>query len=237
MEWLVSLAGDVDTLQELSKSCISPELFIGKERDIFVLRMKEFETMENADSVLDEALKAISIINGVLKSLGFQNSLVVEEVIREDYEGKWHYHVTAAGGSKSSCRVKVTVKSADGTVKEVSETEPVLRWFLLAKGSEEVAKVFRLLGKANPEWTSNFYRIYEIIRDDVRNISQKGWVPSKDVKRFTGTVNNPDLIGDIARHGVPQTGKKHLMKNQPMTFHEARGFINNIVSKWLCEKS
>lgn len=242
MEWLVRLSGDVDTLEELAKICISPELFVGKVKDFFVLKTNEFKGLNNKDAVFKESINIISIINGGIKILGFNKNVMAEQVIKEDDEGIWHYYVplsvgSVSGGSVSFVHSKVTLKEAEGCIKEESQVEPILKWFLMAKNNEDVARVLRFLSMTNYEWTSNFYKIIDIIKGDIGDISKRGWVTGSDLRRFKGSVNNPDVIGDIARHGKSQRSKRGKVMKNPMSFYEAKAFINNIVVKWLSEKS
>jgi hypothetical protein len=109
------------------------------------------------------------------------------------------------------------------------------RWMSLAINDEAVAKVFRLLNYNINDYV-NSYRIYEVVRKELKD-AKKGFgvigISENEASRFTGTVNRPDVVGDLARHGY-MPGKP--MEARPMSTSEIGEFIQRMVSAWIRHK-
>jgi hypothetical protein len=227
----VTISGDKDAIEELEKVCKSPELFIGKERGRFVLKSKGFNELSNDEEIYKQACETVARLNAAVKlAWGYKGYLRVEDVVRVSDSSQWNLHGILSGGSSSSGKLIMKITKADGTI--VSEVEPVLKWVILATNNGDVDKVLRLLVMENAEWPTNFYRIFEIIKGDIKDISKKGWVTVKAIARFRRTVQSPEIVGDIARHGK----QKEKPPSNPMDFYEAKAFINTIVLNWLRSK-
>lgn len=237
----VRLSGDIYDLEDLSKVCNSEELTIERDEDSFVLKSTEFNNLKGEMEVYKKATEIVALVNGAsVVVMGLRNFLrASRSLIKIDDEGRKNSFFIAEP-AKAAAFVRgsfqTTLKKADGGTEVIYQASPVPRLVRIAKDNEKVAKVIRLLSIANYEWTSNFYRIFEIIKSDVCNAFKRGWVTNTDVKRFTGTVNNPDIIGDIARHGKSKKSSKGNAMKNPMNFWEAKAFIDTIILKWLSEK-
>jgi len=64
------------------------------------------------------------------------------------------------------------------------------------------------------------------------NIIKRGWATDKSITRFKRTAQSPEVIGDLARHGI----QKDEPPEDPMTVSEAKSFIETILHKWLRSK-
>lgn len=116
------------------------------------------------------------------------------------------------------------------------EVEELL--FLEATGggdSKYVIKAWRLW-KRERSWV-NFFRIYEIIREDIggeSEIESKKWATGDKLEAFRASANNPKVTGDNARHGWVD---KWDMPSNSMTLKEGRTLICRILRKWLQSKA
>jgi len=75
------------------------------------------------------------------------------------------------------------------------------------------------------------YKIYEIIRDQMggdQRIVQAGWVTRAALSDFTGSVNNPNVMGEYARHGVSPCAAPR----RPMSVPDAEQFTQGLLTRW-----
>ncbi|RTZ38174.1 hypothetical protein EJ573_02940 [Paenibacillus polymyxa] len=106
------------------------------------------------------------------------------------------------------------------------------RWVELFLVDENVKEAFDYarLGLNDPVI---MYSIYEIIRKDVNRkfskISEK-YTNNNAISSFTGTLNDPREIGEVARHAVP-LGKDRMAN--PMTLNECSDFIRELLHDWI----
>jgi len=81
----------------------------------------------------------------------------------------------------------------------------------------------------------NLYKAWETIRDGVGGekvlLHEKRWTTKKFKDRFTQTVNNSELIGDEARHGV----WREQQPSAPMSMDEAQEFVIGLIRSWIRE--
>ncbi len=93
------------------------------------------------------------------------------------------------------------------------------------------AKVLELLSIEN-QTGETLYKIYEIMEfhpSNRNNFQHQFNISKNEFMRFSDAVHNPVVSGDLARHAYEDTPKT----NNPMTFREARIFIQVLAKKWL----
>ena len=71
------------------------------------------------------------------------------------------------------------------------------------------------------------YKIYEIIRDNIREKKIIQILTKNELSRFTGTAQSRGQIGDDARHAA----KKFIGHPQPMTIEEANELIKKLINR------
>jgi len=103
----------------------------------------------------------------------------------------------------------------------------VARASRILESDDDVLRVLELL-KGGPVDT---YKAWEIIRDDLGRRRYK-LAPEADFKRFTGSLNHPDVSGRNARH---ERLKVPPPKN-PMTEREWRSFAKRLADHWIDTK-
>ena len=87
----------------------------------------------------------------------------------------------------------------------------------------------------NGKKSGRLFAILEVIGKDaggLRKIERQGWARYSELKRFKHTANDPNVIGDAARHGTPQGESPR----KPMSFDEAKALISGIIQIWMKAK-
>lgn len=79
---------------------------------------------------------------------------------------------------------------------------------------------------------SSLYKAFEMVRRILRTQLKKGsriqqtlGIPGEEIKRFSKTVNSPQILGDRARHADPRDPEPE----DPMDFREASDLIGRII--------
>jgi hypothetical protein len=92
-------------------------------------------------------------------------------------------------------------------------------------------KVLKLLSIQN-QTGETLYKIYEIMELHPKNrktFQHQFNISEDEFKRFSDTVHNPVVSGDFARHAYEDKPKT----TNPMTYDQARIFIEALVKQWL----
>lgn len=139
-------------------------------------------------------------------------------------------YIFPEGIPSESCVGIPTIRK-EGDVPTQKEDHPFHRLLDLASSNERVWKVLRLIGSRRLDWVT-LYRIYEVIKKDVRDVSKKGWATRGSLRVFSTTANHPAVSGDDARHGE----SNKIPPSVPMEIEKARALIRRIVDRWLKEK-
>lgn len=232
MEWVVTLSGDVYTLEELSKVFSSSDISIQKEQDAFVLRSRDFADLISDDQVRDHATEILTSLNGAAKlALGSCSPIVIEDISKIRDDGTRHVYVSATSSVVVSATCSVSLIHADGTIEEFHPADPAITWMDLSKRDRHVKRALHLIANDFETWYG-LYKIYEVIEGDVGNIPERGWCTKAELKRFKLTANSPEALGVNARHAV----KTIPAPPDPMSLASAEFLIRRLMSGWLTEK-
>jgi len=231
MEWVVTLSGDVHTLEELLKVFNSPEICIQKDHDAFVLKSKDFADLISDDQVREHTTEILISLNGAAKlALGSCSPIKIEHISKIRDDGTRHVYISATSSIMSSVTCSITIIHRDGTIEEDCPAAPVIHWMALSKRDEHVKRALHLIENDFETW-DGLYKVYEVIQEDVGNIPEKGWCTEAELKRFKQTANSPEALGVDARHG-----KMIPAPPDPMSLSSAESFIRRLMSAWLKEK-
>ena len=101
----------------------------------------------------------------------------------------------------------------------------------LADGDSIVARVLRLVdlmlvGDEDIDWSAA-YAALETIEADAGD-ARRDWYSTAQRRRFTGTANSVEAVGDQSRHG-----RHHDAPGDPMSPSQASWFIRGITARWL----
>ena len=88
-----------------------------------------------------------------------------------------------------------------------------------------------MVGK-QPRW-AHLYKIYEIIRNDIGDdgIRSAGWATKALLSAFTGSVNNPNVMGSSATCRSSNAPPKGAM-----SLDKAELFLQGLLRKWSLRK-
>lgn len=235
--WAVCLSGDSSDLGMLAESFKGPEFAITKEEDEFLLTSQEFESLNDAGSIHQHALKFVGILNGAIRlALDSRKAVTVSAVYNHHRDGRRDVYIFPEP-IVAKCRMlapTVTVTRLDGTVETYHPADPVQDWMKIASSDGAAATALRLIGSGVSDWV-NLYRIFDVVAADcggVHGIQSQGWATRRAMRLFQQTANSPGAIGTEARHGAEQT----TPPSKPMTLGEAKSLVFTIVQAWLRSK-
>ena len=108
--------------------------------------------------------------------------------------------------------------------RQREKLEPVFR-------EPRASKVLKALAEEN-QTGETLYKIYEIMEGHPSNrkdFQLEFGITKHEFKRFGDAVHNPAVSGDLARHAYHDKTKT----NNPMSFEEAKGFVQALAKEWL----
>jgi len=232
MEWIVTLSGDNHFLEELSKSFNSADICIQKENGNYILKSDRFADLSTDQDVRDHAETLLQLLKGPAKlALGNGPAIIIEHVLQIRDDRPRHYFVYLSECVTLSCSVDERIINPDGTVEEHHPADAALDWVRLSQKEPAVKMMFDQVSDDFENW-HGLYNVFDIIREDVGDIPEKGWCDAGELKRFTRTANSKEAVGVKARHG-----KWISAPCNPMSLSEAKGLIKKIITEWLQEKA
>jgi len=232
MEWIVTLSGDNHFLEELSKSFNSADICIQKENGNYILKSDRFADLSTDQDVRDHAETLLQLLKGPAKlALGNGPAIIIEHVLQIRDDRPRHYFVYLSECVTLSCSVDERIINPDGTVEEHHPADAALDWVRLSQKEPAVKMMFDQVSDDFENW-HGLYNVFDIIREDVGDIPEKGWCDAGELKRFTRTANSKEAVGVKARHG-----KWISAPCNPMSLSEAKGLITKIITEWLQEKA
>lgn len=104
-----------------------------------------------------------------------------------------------------------------------SKLEPVFR-------SNNAAKILELLRRED-QTGETLFKVYELVEGHPSNrksLHARFGIAETEFDRFSDAVHNPAVSGDLARHAYHKRPKT----SRPMTFGEAKAFIDRLVRDW-----
>ena len=99
----------------------------------------------------------------------------------------------------------------------------------LSMDNKSVAKALRLYSQ-ELDWV-NLYRIYEIIKEDIKKFPKQ---THNKIKIFKQSANKSSISGDTARHGT--IDHKGELPKEMMSQRDAKLFIVEILKEWIDNK-
>jgi hypothetical protein len=211
--------GDADDLRLLSEHLQSSDPNIKEEDDGYWLRYSGFESLTEPTKVYELAIKLLDEIRGVAKLLGGGTLKVEVARLAEENRAGPRPQYGFLKGIPSDERIGMSTEQLVGIVAT-------------AERNPGIAKALTYFQRG--DWF-NLYKAWEAVRDGVGGekalLDEKRWTDKKTKNRFTQTVNNPNVIGDEARHGV----WKDQPPSKPMTIDEAQEFVGRLIRAWVRE--
>lgn len=146
-----------------------------------------------------------------------------------DHNGQNIHFAEAVFEIRLGMSMDATVIGPDGRPKP-DPPSPWPKRLALGETHPGVREVLEIMSHPEPLGWDALYKIHEIIRDSIRpqKIYELGWADRATDSAFTASANLPGVSGSSARHarmaGTP---------DRTMTIREARGYISDLVTKWL----
>jgi hypothetical protein len=233
MKWQIEIIGENNDLEELSKSLNVPQLTLEKAEGKYYLTSSDFAGVNNAEEIMEKSKNILRLVNGsAYLTLGMRRPLETSHIVKTMDDGSRQIFMYFSDGIRVGDKFEIVV---NGKAVQFREANVIPGWVHIAENDKSVTSVLRLYGLGKQDWV-NLYRIFEIIKTDSggeAEIIKEGWATNSTMNRFTHTANSPSILGDEARHGAEQTAPpKH-----PMTFDEAKSFVESITHYWLNTKT
>jgi hypothetical protein len=106
----------------------------------------------------------------------------------------------------------------------------VKKWAKIAETDNNVIEALSLFGSLELNWVI-LYKIFEIVENDIKKrIFKTGWVSREEEDRFKR---------EAQPHRHAKNSKKlsnWMQHKRPMTFFEARTFVETLLENWLRSK-
>lgn len=222
---IVLLKGDQFDLEDLPELIATPELSVVVEDGRYCLRSRETNAFESPEEAKERAIALVRMLNGVLKFVREDFQEVTDDGLKV---------ITDDGKSYSYSYLTVTTLRTKQKTMVTPVLHPTAVETLIeaTKADRHVADALHFFKDGT--WF-NLYKAYEILRDAVggeHKIVKNGWVPKRELSRFTQTAQSRAALGDLARHA----SKKYTPPANPMTLKEARNLVRAILAKWLDSK-
>ena len=218
----VHITGPKNRLEELELVLVDSEAHVAETDDGMFLHHPSFDL---ADSVPDAAEDFLAPVRGLFEiATGYPLNVEVD------------YQVTYENGAKTvhsfhkvnltiNASYVITVTKEDGTMETSRPTDPVPGWLSKLLDHPHLERALRLFANQGTTWVG-LYKVYDALRQHAGDPSTYSTVSNKQLKRFTQTANDFDVIGEEARHGHSRgQGMKH-----PMTQGEARAMIQTLLT-------
>lgn len=235
-ERLVRLKGHQFDLEELTEHFTSDELNVRRDEDgHFYLRSSDFTPMTDSGDVEERGRQLVGYINGAAK-LSFgpgYRAVEFDAAARIEEDGQRYHSVGSSITISSRSRVsgKPTVIRADGTVEgdvpqRLDDAESLVD---LADRNKKVADALRFYVRG--DW-ANLYKAWEVVCDfagGTHAVVNNDWADDDERRRFTGTAQSREELGDEARHA----SERFKAPQNPMTLDEAQGFVRSVIQAWV----
>lgn len=241
--WLSGHPFDLQTLAELFAS---GDTRVVKEGEDYALTSTEIDNRPDGVPFHELAPIVLQRVNGLARVLRGDDYRPVGLTGRYQ-EGDGNHHVVSADVAEARARaypVTVVVGSATlearahmsavgGVTRDGAPTSqpapPGPSYLALVDSHPHLAEVLDLMGAdtKTPTWVE-LYKVYEIIRDDVRpdKIETRGWATGTEISAFTASANRSDVSGTGARHARQSGGPP----KRTMTINDGRQFIASLAS-------
>ena len=231
-KWQVKISGHKFDIDEIKESFKDSYFKILKNDNEYYIDSDTFDTCKNTTEVKKEALKLITLINGL--GLVFINSFqpikIIQEYIKKA-DGKNHKIIVLEPEpivirSKASGNFKLT---KNGNKEEIKHRNVYSDLFRHAYNEPLVQDALKYLKYG--DWI-NLYKAFEIVRDycgGEHKLFEQNWAPKIDLRTFKQVAQSKEALGDQARHA----SKKYKPPNRKMSISEAKSLINQMLKNWI----
>lgn len=236
VDWLVQLdAKDQWDLDILTEHFNFADCTVIKDPDgKSYLKSERLQNVQNYEEVVKIAGLLVEQVNGIARAIAPGFEPVSADTLRSVHENGNRGVVIHVPPMTFRFPTKFQVDEIElANGKRMSLAEATI---LIANKDNEAANALRIYG-GRPETWHNLYNVYELIREDVGDLDtlvRKGLAARSEIKRFTFTANNPEILGDEARH---QAKAENAGGPKPMSHKEAKLLVRSLLKNWLIDKA
>ncbi|MFC5196604.1 hypothetical protein ACFPH8_14775 [Bizionia hallyeonensis] len=220
----VGLIGDSMDIQDLDYILNDDNWKINFIENKYLLSSSFLDSINSEYEILLKAKQFLDILNGAAKAI-YNNHIYITAntvyTINEQNKLQGTAFMSGKSTGRSRFRATLTIESNE----KVSENK-YQKWIDKAKTDSNVREILHYFN--NQDWW-NLYKIYEIIRKDLKKSGMSNLVSKNEISRFTRTANDNKIIGEKARHAT-YDNESH---NNPMDINSARKFILDYFEKWI----
>jgi len=222
-EWRVELIGEEIDLKVFYHAFKLGDPTIIVEQDQYFLKTEVFDNLGDGERIRNGAIELVARMNDSMFLFDSSlKSLSVGRIVKINDDGSRKHFVFTEGNVELRGDLSVTphsVGSSPGNLEHLGNTI-----FQIAKNNQGVLDAIHFF-KQNT-WVS-LYKAYEVVKDNPGGKEiLLNYTP--ELKRFTQTAQSRQALGDDARHA----SNKFKPHNNPMSFDEAKSFIQAILINW-----
>jgi hypothetical protein len=226
-EWLINLKENknIESISlELSQSGI--QIFSIEEK--WFIKLININKLSQPYEIYLLATNFVNKINNVFFYLNNHIIIEMENIAFLDENDSLHFFDFFFTEIKIDVGIESSISNSPVKLDSV---DPISNLLNIANNQTNVADALHYFRKN--DW-NNLYKVYEIIRDDVKDIPKQNFVgiTKKKLDKFTQTAQASNILGDQARHA----SRKFFLFTGSMGFQEANIFIKTLLGAWLSTK-
>ena len=226
-QWYLKLTGQISHLQRLANIFGDSDISVFICSNEFYLTSSEmqstqlwYEVMEIGKRHLHNLIGAYALTWGEVPEINLERLIVPKGIEMET----------------------IPVTTSGDTLRKVISTEIITELYIprmkraieAASRVPTVKEVLDIYARGVRDYVT-FYKIFEIIRDDLgggnKKLTNSGLIDKSTLSKVTLNLNHPQLSGDMARHarmdGLPEKDKLG------MTLTEVEETIGSLVHSWI----
>jgi hypothetical protein len=218
-----------------------PSCTILKKEGNYYLVSSEFELLTDPLEIFKCVHRNFDILRSII-NLKFSsyldfptNSIEIDDIYHLNKDG------ILIGEKATRFRLEVPIPSRE-LLKTMNTQSPTLsELWIISQSHPEVGEALRYYYEHSYSWI-NLYKIYEIIRADVRESENVRTLPYGTFSKWTQgrkldfeqSAHNAHISGENARHSF--AGSRKVSGITPMSLKDAEKFIENLFLEWVKTK-
>jgi hypothetical protein len=226
---LVQLTGDNIDIDDIKLGFNATEWKISKESDGYYLTSEEFDEDFDHNEILSQVNLLLDVLNGAANIIHRDHKKIgTGSLIEVDENGQRNIFISIHERVIAGDRCNAELVRAGNIVE--SSPSKIQDWVTKAKTHESVRDALHFFNEIT--WW-NLYKVFEIIRDDVKGQKQLYTIINKaELSRFTRAAQSRELIGDDARHA----SKSFTPPHKKLTLEDASNTIIKLFENWINSK-
>jgi hypothetical protein len=227
---LVKLVGEPLDITALKSQLIRGDWKALEQEDGTFLTSNVLDKLTDAREIESMANQFLDTFNGALNVIYRNHKKVGTGVIKQKAENGG-YNITVIIDDTIELRDRLfPVTLSKGSEASATSLTIGESWFTTAEKDSAVRDVLHFFNDLT--WW-NLYKIYEIIRDDVKDQKRLNkLINRKRLSHFTQSAQSRDSLGDAARHA----SKKYKPPPSHLSLNDATDIIIELFTNWIATK-